>query len=246
MLHCRLPLLTRVREISLSVGLVRLGPDRPGLKLALSLQFGVMQSAGVAERPGSIGSTSPFRSVDSVAAVASAGRSGAPSSLLDFCDTVLGLHSIPVHIHIVLLFVWPLHLGAFSSSLVLNRGLHQVPHLLQRSLDELNVTEHIRHFTFCGQSCRDGVGAMLFLRDSAVGFRKVENRARRAANPTQRVLIAPALEVSIHGSVISSTGGVVRLLSVCGRSGVVRSRNVRWHTVSGRNRISGQRHLTRR
>lgn len=77
MLHCRLPLLTGVREISLSVGLVRLGADRSGLKLALSLQFGVMQSTGVAERPGSIGSTSPFRSVNSVAAVASAGRSGA-------------------------------------------------------------------------------------------------------------------------------------------------------------------------
>lgn len=72
-----LPLLTRVREISLSVGLFRLGTDRSGLKLALSLQFGVMQPTSVAERPGSIGSTSPFRSVNSIAAVASTRRSGA-------------------------------------------------------------------------------------------------------------------------------------------------------------------------
>lgn len=55
----------------------RPGPDVLGVDLFLPLQLGVMKSAGVAEGPRSVGSATPLGRVDSVAAVASAGRSSA-------------------------------------------------------------------------------------------------------------------------------------------------------------------------
>lgn len=48
----------------------------------------------------------------------------------------------------VLLLVKTLHLDSFTSSLVLNRYLHQVLHMFQRTLDELRVTEYIADFPF--------------------------------------------------------------------------------------------------
>lgn len=47
------------------------------LHLPLPLQLRVVKPAGVAERPGAVGTTSPLGGVDTVAAVASAWRCGA-------------------------------------------------------------------------------------------------------------------------------------------------------------------------
>lgn len=57
------------------VALLCLGPQRSGFELALALQLGVVQTAGVAQSAGAVGATSPFGRVNSVAAVAAAGRS---------------------------------------------------------------------------------------------------------------------------------------------------------------------------
>lgn len=54
------------------VALFRLGTKSTSLELTLSLQLGVVKAAGVAQSASTVGTTSPFGSVDSVAAVAAA------------------------------------------------------------------------------------------------------------------------------------------------------------------------------
>jgi hypothetical protein len=78
----------------------------------------------------------------------------------------------------VLLLIKTLHLASFTSSLILNRCLHQVPHILQRTLDELHVTEHIAEFPFCRQPFRDKVSPVLLTSQSTVRFGTVKNGAR--------------------------------------------------------------------
>ena len=56
-------------------------PDRSLLHLPFPLQLGVVEATRVAEGPRPVGASSPFRRIDPVAAVASAGRSSALISL---------------------------------------------------------------------------------------------------------------------------------------------------------------------
>jgi hypothetical protein len=70
-----------------------------------------------------------------------------------------------------------LHLHSFMSSLVLNRCLHQVLHMFQRTLDKLHVIEHIAEFPFCRQSFRDKVSPVLLTSNSIVRFSTVKNGA---------------------------------------------------------------------
>jgi hypothetical protein len=55
-------------------GARRSGPNVFHLAGLLPFQFGIVKSARVAESPGSIGTTSPFRRVDPVTAVAASRR----------------------------------------------------------------------------------------------------------------------------------------------------------------------------
>jgi hypothetical protein len=77
----------------------------------------------------------------------------------------------------VLLLVKTLHLDSFTSSLVLNRRLHQVLHMFQRTLDELRVTEHIADFPFRRQSSRDKMRSVLLTSNSTIRFGTVKNGA---------------------------------------------------------------------
>jgi hypothetical protein len=77
----------------------------------------------------------------------------------------------------VLLLVKTLYLASFTSSLVLNRCLHQVLHMFQRTLDELHVTEHIAEFPFRRQSSRDKMTPVLLTSNSTVRFGTVKNGA---------------------------------------------------------------------
>ena len=71
------------------------------------------------------------------------------SSLFDFGNAILWLHSITVHVDVVFLLVRAFNLGSFSSSLILNRSLHQISHLFQRSFDKFNIADHVTDFAFC-------------------------------------------------------------------------------------------------
>jgi hypothetical protein len=77
----------------------------------------------------------------------------------------------------VLFLVKTLYLASFTSSLVLNRCLHQVLHMFQRTLDELHVTEHIANFPFRRQSFRDKMAPVLLTSNSTVRFGTVKDVA---------------------------------------------------------------------
>lgn len=206
-----------------------------------------MQSASIAERSGAIRAASPFRSVDSVAAVASARRGSASSSLLDFGDGVLRLHPVAaVHLNIVLVIIGSLEFGALTRPLMLKGGADEVSHLLQGALCMFDIGEHVTNFALSWKSFRKGVLPVLFLGNSSVAFRKVENGSRCRSNSAEQFLVTPTLEVAVDSCVVSSAGRVVHFFDVANGAVVVDTGIRGVGRMSRRDGILWQRQLARR
>lgn len=159
----------------LLVTLLGLGTQRSGFKLALALKLGVVQAAGVAESAGTIGATSPFGGVDSVAAVAAARGGSTAAALLDFVDRVVRLHALlVVHVDVVVLLVGTLDLGTLAGTF---GGLDDLADLLEGSLDEVDVGEHLTDFAVRWQAFGGRLSSLLLLGNTAVSLGKVEDCA---------------------------------------------------------------------
>ena len=162
-----------------------------------------MKPARIAERSGTIRASSPFRSIDPIAAVTSSRRGGAldirpwlarnwgvpkyaqlagwwtdsyPAPLFHFRSSKGGrfTHSV-IHLGIVIF-----HGGfalAFPGRLTPITLLYQVPYVLQRPADIVQVTEHLRHLPLCGKSLGDRPRSVLFLRNFPISFGEVKNRS---------------------------------------------------------------------
>lgn len=117
----------------------RLGTDLSCFKLSLPLELGVVQTASVAEGPGTVGAAPPFWRIDSVAAVASTGWSSAASPLLDLSQvvTAVGLHSV-VHGRLVVV----VHLGFAARPRPFVCGTDDGPQRIQRAAQILDVAGH--------------------------------------------------------------------------------------------------------
>lgn len=157
------------------------------------------------------------------------------------------LHAVIVHADIVSLLVGVLGLGTFAGALGM---LHNVADLLEGALDVVDVGEHLVDLTLRRQAL--SVGLRLLLSGTAIGFGKVEDGARVRANlqklamsneknvrntyTAEGLLVGPVLVVS--GSRLVAAAGVgIAVRLGAGRIIVL---------VTGRDGVSGKRHLARR
>lgn len=165
-----------------------------------------METAGIAQRSGTIGPPSPFWCVDAIAAVASARRSSAlsivsggpsrqrrqwlkkaastyPSALLDFRHAIWRLDGVPIHGNVLIFFIRALwRLGTFAGPLALQRCHDHLSALFEGAFEVLDVGKHVAHFPFSREALRDGLRSVLFLGNAPVGLGEVEDGARAGPN----------------------------------------------------------------
>lgn len=198
-----------------------LGPNLPVLELLFALEFGIVKSAGVAERPCAVGSAPPFGSVNTVATVAPA-RWCSSAPLLDFVEGKGLLDRLIVHGHVHLVVAGRLlsvcvGRGAFAD----NRLLDHAAQVLQHRLEPLSIADHFNNLAVTGHASRHRLRAMLFSCNATKCFRKVEHGSGVASNPCKIFCIAPGLKMSVDSAVVPRPRSVEVLRRVLHRVGVL-------------------------